>query len=321
MKDISGQRFGRLVAVRPTEERKRGQVVWECRCDCGKITYTVGGNLTYGITKSCGCLQKERAAEANVKDLTGQHFGRLVALRPTEERKRGYIMWECRCDCGNVTRVEGSRLASGGVASCGCLRKEKVAKIQAKDLTGQRFGRLIALRSLDERKNGSIVWECKCDCGSITHTASQDLISGTTRSCGCLRKDKVVQSPTKDLTGQRFGRLVVLRAMEKRKKGYIMWECQCDCGNVVSVLTSRLTNGAVSSCGCSQKDSLAEIVSKDLTGRRFGMLLAVKPMDEREFGQMLWECRCKCGNTVYVRSSDLLQKKKVSCGCIWKKHG
>lgn len=36
MLNLSGQRFGRLVAIRPTEERWRTSVVWECRCDCGQ---------------------------------------------------------------------------------------------------------------------------------------------------------------------------------------------------------------------------------------------------------------------------------------------
>jgi len=131
MKDLSGQRFGRLVAIRPTEQRKRGFVVWECKCDCGNTAYVVGSKLTYGNTRSCGCLRKEDAAKRsskNIMDLTGQRFGRLIAVRPTEERKRGFIIWECQCDCGNIAYVIGSSLTHGKRKSCGCLRKENTAK-------------------------------------------------------------------------------------------------------------------------------------------------------------------------------------------------
>ena len=61
--DITGQRFGRLVAIRPTEERRDGKVLWECQCDCGNITKVRQGNLSQGLVRSCGCLRKEVAVE------------------------------------------------------------------------------------------------------------------------------------------------------------------------------------------------------------------------------------------------------------------
>jgi len=57
---------------------------------------------------------------------------------------------------------------------------------KAKDLTGQRFGRLTALGPTTKRASGKVVWECRCDCGNITYVNSRDLIRGNTRSCGCL---------------------------------------------------------------------------------------------------------------------------------------
>ena len=56
--DISGQKFGRLTAIRRIDDNTY-QPVWECICDCGKIRNVRARNLFYGITKSCGCLQKE----------------------------------------------------------------------------------------------------------------------------------------------------------------------------------------------------------------------------------------------------------------------
>lgn len=56
--DLTGQRFERLVVLeRDTKTKKKG--VWVCLCDCGKITHSDGWQLRNGVTKSCGCLQKE----------------------------------------------------------------------------------------------------------------------------------------------------------------------------------------------------------------------------------------------------------------------
>jgi ribosomal protein L13 len=121
VKDITGQRFGKLVALRPTGEVRNGKYVWECQCDCGNITYVVGVSLQRNNTKSCGCLRRERL----IVDLTGERFGRLVALRPASENKGGKRSWECQCDCGNITVVSTNSLTSGNTQSCGCMLKHK----------------------------------------------------------------------------------------------------------------------------------------------------------------------------------------------------
>lgn len=120
--DITGQRFGRLVALRPTDRRHNGSIVWECQCDCGKTAFVKGYSLKKGYTKSCGCLHEVKAV-----DLTGQRFGRLTAIRPTEQRgKGGFVIWECKCDCGNTKLASTNSLRGGNTKSCGCLRKKKV---------------------------------------------------------------------------------------------------------------------------------------------------------------------------------------------------
>lgn len=57
--DITGRRFGRLLAVSPTDERKNSKVVWLCRCDCGNEVLLSTTRLNTGNTKSCGCLKAE----------------------------------------------------------------------------------------------------------------------------------------------------------------------------------------------------------------------------------------------------------------------
>ncbi len=61
----------------------------------------------------------------------------------------------------------------------------------AKNIVGQRYGRLIALGAVDRRKtpNGTqLLWKCQCDCGAFTSVTSTDLKNGNTKSCGCLMR-------------------------------------------------------------------------------------------------------------------------------------
>ena len=56
-KDLSGIRFGKLIALNPTKSDKNGHMIWECICDCGNTTYVRAKDLSNGNTKSCGCLK------------------------------------------------------------------------------------------------------------------------------------------------------------------------------------------------------------------------------------------------------------------------
>ena len=123
------------------------------------------------------------------RDLTGNRYGRLVAIRNTGEKKRTSFVWECQCDCGNIAYVPAGHLTNGGTQSCGCLHRETIQK----DRRGQRFGRLLVLGDSGRRQHGSIVWECQCDCGTLAYVRSVSLIQGATRSCGCLQREVVGQ--------------------------------------------------------------------------------------------------------------------------------
>jgi hypothetical protein len=57
------------------------------------------------------------------------------------------------------------------------------------DLTGQRFSRLVVLGFGEARSYGTKIWICKCDCGNLANVSGQGLISGKTRSCGCLKTE------------------------------------------------------------------------------------------------------------------------------------
>ena len=73
-------------------------------------------------------------------NITGQKFGRLTAIYPCGKTKYGNVVWLCRCDCGQETKVSTQHLKSGDTQSCGCLNSELVSKRFTK--TGESHSRL-----------------------------------------------------------------------------------------------------------------------------------------------------------------------------------
>lgn len=123
-----------------------------------------------------------------------------------------------------------------------------------------------------------------------------------------------------DLTGNRFGKLVVLERFANYKKDQTYYRCKCDCGNEVITNSSRLRNGKKTSCGCEYKSKRK---FEDLTGKKFNKLKVIKlsHSKKRSDGRSVyfWECLCDCGNTTIVQSSHLKTGHTMSCGCVLEK--
>jgi len=124
----------------------------------------------------------------NIIDLTGKRFGWLTVVAITEERIHGSVVWLCKCNCGNETKGLSTSLIGGGKKSCGCLSG-------IKNRIGQRFGQLIVIALAKERYHEGAVWICKCDCGNEKMIPVTALVSGHTKSCGCLHKKQVSKKP------------------------------------------------------------------------------------------------------------------------------
>lgn len=71
-KDIKDKHFGRLTAIEPTDLRDHRSIVWKCKCECGNIVYVPTRLLTSNNTRSCGCLQKDRAKSVITKNKTSK---------------------------------------------------------------------------------------------------------------------------------------------------------------------------------------------------------------------------------------------------------
>lgn len=134
-----------------------------------------------------------------------------------------------------------------------------------------------------------------------------------------------------DLTGNKYGRLTVLRKDNNRKTNSgSYWICQCECGTIKSIKSSSLRRGEIQSCGCLFKEKIQQTGLNnldDLTGKRFGLLTVIEIDREKQAkhnGAVYWKCLCDCGNIISVRANNLKCKNEnrtISCGCAHRSSG
>lgn len=127
------------------------------------------------------------------------------------------------------------------------------------NLVGKKFGRLTAVEPTEKRQaNGSIHWKCECECGEFKITSAACLQKGETTSCGCEK----FRTRSVDLTGKRFGRLLVTEVTRQRRRGAVLWKCLCDCGTEVITDSYNLSSGQSKSCSCLQKEAAKSLQYK-----------------------------------------------------------
>ena len=124
MRDLTGQRFGFLVAEKPDGKDSSGKTKWLCKCDCGAYSSPTMLNLVNGIVKSCGHLKRQKKR----MDLIGHKYGKLLVIEAMPDKK-----WRCKCDCGGTSDVFIGHLRSGHTQSCGkCFAINRTEKSQAR---------------------------------------------------------------------------------------------------------------------------------------------------------------------------------------------
>lgn len=102
-------------------------------------------------------------------------------------------------------------------------------------------------------------WICDCDCGRRFSCNASKLRTGHTKSCGCLRPN--FSNTKKDLTGLRFGRLLVISSSGGSNR-VSKWKCVCDCGKEIEVAGRGLRERTTRSCGCLQSEAAKRNVKK-----------------------------------------------------------
>jgi hypothetical protein len=93
---------------------------------------------------------------------------------------------------------------------------------------------------------------------------------------------------TKNIAGQRFGRLVAVEPVGKARSGNVIWRFRCDCGGEWRSAVGKLRRSG--SCGCVPNKRI-----KNIAGRRFGRLVAVEPVGLTKCKNAIWLFRCDCG--------------------------
>lgn len=143
------------------------------------------------------------------------------------------------------------------------------------DLAGQKFNYLTVIKRNESKPSGkgkSAYWICQCECGNIVSIRTDKLRKGIIKSCGCYSKKVRTDLFLKDLAGQKFGKLVVLKRDLSKPIGkccFAYWVCQCECGNITSVRGDHLRNHTTGSCGCINskgENLIREILIKNNVG-------------------------------------------------------
>ena len=94
----------------------KDQITYTCAF-CGKVFQSTNPNRRF--------CSRECSGRSTARDLTGQVFGKLTAIRRLDEWNISHRLWLCQCECGNQTKVPINFLTKGHTKSCGCARKEK----------------------------------------------------------------------------------------------------------------------------------------------------------------------------------------------------
>ena len=119
-----------------------------------------------------------------------------------------------------------------------------------------------------------------------------------------------------DMTGQKINHLTFLRRNTQKGSGY--WDCQCDCGNIVTIRKDQVTRKKYpkQDCGCGLKERISKTNLKDEVGNRYGKLIVLYRTDDLRQGEARWHCKCDCGRECDVSGIHLRNHSVQSCGCL-----
>lgn len=120
--NIINKKFGKLTVIKDTGLRNnRKEILYECLCECGKMSNVKTYNLTKGHTKSCGCIK----SGSKHKSIVGQKFNLLTAIKQSHIGKHRSSYYVFLCDCGNTTVCLQRNVTTSSTKSCGCHNKAR----------------------------------------------------------------------------------------------------------------------------------------------------------------------------------------------------
>ena len=124
-KDLSNQKFGRLLAIISLIKNKKGSYIWHCKCDCGNICNVAGYRLKNGHTKSCGCLSSELLIKRNKvripknkKPIGESAFNKLYRIYQRTSENKNMLF--------DISKEEAKNLFLDNCFYCGALPKQTI---------------------------------------------------------------------------------------------------------------------------------------------------------------------------------------------------
>lgn len=180
--------------------------------------------------------------------------------------------------------------------------------------------RVIGVERDTNNKSGKMLFRCICKCGTEKVICANNVLRGRSKSCGCgERLSRYSRNHTKDIRGQKFGNLTVIRDSGRRaSNGAAIWVCKCDCGKDFDCPSGSLLQGRVMDCGCNK----VHANTSDIEGCMFGDLTVLHiDRDNRSGDRLHWLCKCICGNLRSITTNELTSGRAISCGCTKGSHG
>lgn len=182
------------------------------------------------------------------------------------------------------------------------------------DLSGQKFGYLTVLKRYEKdyispKGYHIIQWECQCQCGNKTIVTRTNLKNNSTTSCGLCELNH--NNQFQDLTGKRFGKLIVIKKSDIIKNNKICWECKCDCGNFCVVRGCDLKSGKTTSCQCQKSSRGEEQIAFLLTENNISFEMQKKFEDCKNINKLSFDFYV---NNQYLIEFDGIQHFKETTG-------
>lgn len=255
-------------------------------------------------------------------DLTGIRFGKLLVQYRTEnpKNKTKKVFWLCQCDCGKTVIADSASLKNGKATQCSHCAHLATGSHKRKSLVGNRYGKLVVTKMIygrfDKKSRQRTYCECRCDCGNIIERMQDYLTRNPSAlmSCGCAHQE-ILDKQSIDVVGRKYGKLIVLEELKHISPRKVV--CQCDCGNIITVIKTSVLSGNTQSCGCLQAERTSIANIKDWIGYEsdFGVK-AIEPVYQNQKGQWIWRYQCPlCHAYFEALPAKVVNGHITSCGC------
>lgn len=166
------------IFLKEIKESKPRRALFQCGDpDCNETFEADITRVKNNKKKNCGNYKHSK----KYKEIINNKFGLLTPIKPTDKRSNTCVVWECKCDCGEICYVSSAHLTKNPkkiTISCGCQSGGPY------DLTGQKFNKLTAIKKIKKRGG---YWAFDCECGGSTIARAYDVKNNKTKSCGCLK--------------------------------------------------------------------------------------------------------------------------------------